>query len=1069
MKQGNGMRAAVCGRWKSRLFHTTALVAVVWAGSAQAQTPNLTISNVNILNMLSPFLALNGSTIGQQTLTANLQQSIATNNGASAAVQGRAVSDINYMAFVTNTVTIDNTGLVPVTRQFGIAANLAGGLPTQTLKDPATGNIIVAQQSVGGYGSVLGSIYQTGVGSSTATTGPLANTVNLLSRAMAFAGTDLGVAKNYFANGAMYNSSSAPYVSVQAIAPAGYTLPTFNGLPNGNTSVYDAAYGGNYTKFGRLVYGDSRPGQVSSQINVFYNPAFNGVTTNPAFPSGHTTYAFTDSILLGMLTPSLYQSMMMRASEYGDSRVVVGVHYPLDVIAGRALSQYDLAQALSNPLYLNNAAVTAASSSANGVTGAPLNLPGLFNAAQSELASYLASQCGAAVATCATSAANTNPYAPSAANQALYQQRLTYGLPTLTYAQAPREAAPGGGPDASILLAPVFGGSTAAAKTIAPNGGISGSLQTDTINQIIVNTEGVALAAFYGTPLSYWTRLDLYSAIGYFQNVVGTITLAPSDVVTTNVTVANTGVLAGTGTVGSTTVLAGGALQPGNGIAGSSLKINGNLAMQSGALYLVQVGADGTAFTSVSGSAALAGTVQVSAPTGAYRFNTPTTILTAASLGGTRFDGLSAQGLTGTLSYSATTASLSLQSSLGQIAGLNDNQRAVGNSLDAAFNASGNSGQLGAIFNGNVAQNLAQAAGQGATGAQQTTFNAMNQFVGVLLDPTVGGRGVGAPGVGPAAAFAEEGDALSYAANGRKRSGAERDAYAMATKAPRLAIYDPRWSVWAAGFGGSQTTNGDAAAGTAETTSRIYGAAVGADYFFSPDTVAGFALAGGGTKYDLAGGFGSGKSDLFQAGAFVRHNVGPTYLSAALAYGWQDVTTNRTVTIAGIDQLQGRFNANALTGRVESGYRFAAPEAFGLTPYAAAQVTTFMLPSYAETGTGNFGLAYASKDVTATRTELGLRGDKSFIVGDAMLLTLRGRAAWAHDFNADRAVTASFLALPAASFTVNGAAQPHDLALTSASAELKWRNGVSVAATFEGEFSNVSQSYAGKGVLRYNW
>jgi hypothetical protein len=39
----------------------------------------------------------------------------------------------------------------------------------------------------------------------------------------------------------------------------------------------------------------------------------------------------------------------------------------------------------------------------------------------------------------------------------------------------------------------------------------------------------------------------------------------------------------------------------------------------------------------------------------------------------------------------------------------------------------------------------------------------------------------------------------------------------------------------------------------------------------------------------------------------------------------------------------------------------------------------------------------------------------------------------------------------------------------SAGAEAKWLNGFSVAATFEGEFSGISKSYAGKGILRYQW
>ena len=44
-----------------------------------------------------------------------------------------------------------------------------------------------------------------------------------------------------------------------------------------------------------------------------------------------------------------------------------------------------------------------------------------------------------------------------------------------------------------------------------------------------------------------------------------------------------------------------------------------------------------------------------------------------------------------------------------------------------------------------------------------------------------------------------------------------------------------------------------------------------------------------------------------------------------------------------------------------------------------------------------------------------------------------------------------------------------DSALTTASAEVKWINGWSAAATFEGEFSEVTRSYAGKGVVRYAW
>jgi len=143
----------------------------------------------------------------------------------------------------------------------------------------------------------------------------------------------------------------------------------------------------------------------------------------------------------------------------------------------------------------------------------------------------------------------------------------------------------------------------------------------------------------------------------------------------------------------------------------------------------------------------------------------------------------------------------------------------------------------------------------------------------------------------------------------------------------------------------------------------------------------------------------------------------------------------------------------------------------GLTPYAAAQVTAIDLPAYAEkalAGANTFALAYGSRTATDARSELGLRTDKSYAMANGVM-TLRGRAAWAHDFNTDRGVTATFQALPGASFVVNGAALGRDAALTTASAEMKWLNGWSTAATFEGEFSDVTRSYAGKGVVRYEW
>jgi uncharacterized protein with beta-barrel porin domain len=590
------------------------------------------------------------------------------------------------------------------------------------------------------------------------------------------------------------------------------------------------------------------------------------------------------------------------------------------------------------------------------------------------------------------------------------------------------------------------------------------------ISQLGPTAQYQGFGTFNKIDSSVWTLTGTSSYAGPVNVNGGTLSVNGNIASASSVTVNAGATLGGNGIVGNTTIN-GGMLAPGNSIG--TLTVSGSLVFTAAAAYLVEVSGTSSDLVKVTGAATLGGTVRVTELTNSFRFNSPYTILTSTGLGGSQFNALTTpNGIAGSLVYSGNNVLLNLTSGLSQLPGLNINQHNVATALDTAFNAPGTqTGPIGAIFLGNIPQNLTQASGEIAAGSQQTTFDAMTQFMGLITDPLTAGRGLVRPS---APAFAEEDDTFNaYAATGRKRNGSERDAYGMITKAAPPAPFEARWNVWAAGFGGSQTTDGNAALGSNTATSRIGGVAVGADYWLSPRTVAGFALAGGGTNFSIADGLGGGRSDLFQAGAFIRHTIGSAYITAAAAYGWQDITTDRTVTISGLDQLRAEFNANAFSGRVEGGYRFVSPwmGGIGITPYAAGQFTTFDLPAYSEqavTGANTFALAYASRSVTDARSEIGLRSDKSYAMEDG-IFTLRARAAWAHDFNPDRSVGATFQALPGASFVVNGAAQASDSALVTASAEKKWLNGWSAVATFEGEFSNVTRSYAGKGVVRYAW
>lgn len=98
---------------------------------------------------------------------------------------------------------------------------------------------------------------------------------------------------------------------------------------------------------------------------------------------------------------------------------------------------------------------------------------------------------------------------------------------------------------------------------------------------------------------------------------------------------------------------------------------------------------------------------------------------------------------------------------------------------------------------------------------------------------------------------------------------------------------------------------------------------------FSPSTLFGFAMAGGGTNWGLANGLGGGRSDAFQAGLYGVSNAGPAYLAGALAFTNHWFLTSRTALG---DQLTGRFQGQSYGARLEGGYRVAMAPWLGVTP-----------------------------------------------------------------------------------------------------------------------------------------
>jgi acid phosphatase (class A) len=101
---------------------------------------------------------------------------------------------------------------------------------------------------------------------------------------------------------------------------------------------------------GKSHFAHPRPPAVDSRVTPIVTEG------EGSYPSGHSTRAMADALILAELIPEARQSLIARAQEIGFDRVMGGVHFPSDIQAGRTLGQAIAHALLGTPSFTSELA-----------------------------------------------------------------------------------------------------------------------------------------------------------------------------------------------------------------------------------------------------------------------------------------------------------------------------------------------------------------------------------------------------------------------------------------------------------------------------------------------------------------------------------------------------------------------------------------------------------------------------------------------------------------------------------------------------------------------------------------
>lgn len=116
-------------------------------------------------------------------------------------------------------------------------------------------------------------------------------------------------------------------------------------------------------KAAKLFFARSRPWIVDPRLQSCAKED----EPQSSYPSGHATMGYSMAIVLAQMEPAHASQIMARASEYAENRLVCGMHFRSDIVAGQALGTMVAGKLMASPAFRQDLGAAAAELKAAGL------------------------------------------------------------------------------------------------------------------------------------------------------------------------------------------------------------------------------------------------------------------------------------------------------------------------------------------------------------------------------------------------------------------------------------------------------------------------------------------------------------------------------------------------------------------------------------------------------------------------------------------------------------------------------------------------------------------------------